>query len=55
MARQQTMNAKQKTQRAAFLMNWFLKVFHGRKAPFPRRSFRGIAQHMEQFLKDCKQ
>jgi len=49
------MTAKQKVHRAAFLMNWFLKVFNGRKAPFPRRSFRGIAHLMEQFLKECQQ
>jgi len=47
------MTAKQKVHRAAFLMNWFLSVFEGRKAPFPRRSFKGVAHYMEQFLKDC--
>lgn len=47
------MTDKQKIHRAAFLMNWFLKVFNGRKAPFPRRSFKGVAHYMEQLLKDC--
>lgn len=41
----------QREQRAEFLMKWFLDVFNGRKAPHPRRCFRGIAYHMEEFLK----
>ena len=44
------MTDKQRLQRAEFLTNWFLKVFNGRKAPFPRRCFKGIAQHMEELL-----
>ena len=44
------MTAKQRLQRAEFLTNWFLEVFKGRKAPFPRRCFRGIALHMEELL-----
>lgn len=47
------MTAKQEVHRAAFLMGWFLSVFKGRKAPFPRRSFKGIAHLMEQFLEEC--
>ena len=41
---------KQRLQRAEFLTNWFLEVFNGRKAPFPRRAFKGIAHHMEELL-----
>jgi hypothetical protein len=41
----------QRERRAEFLIKWFLDVFNGRKAPFPRRCFRGIAFHMEEFLK----
>jgi len=41
----------QREQRAEFLIKWFLDVFNGREAPFPRRCFRGIAFHMEEFLK----
>jgi hypothetical protein len=48
--RSQPMTAKQRLQRAEFLANWFLEVFKGRKAPFPRRCFRGIARHMEELL-----
>lgn len=44
------MTAKQRLQRAEFLTNWFLEVFKGRKAPFPRRCFKGIAHHMEELL-----
>ena len=44
------MTGKQRLHRAEFLTNWFLEVFKGRKAPFPRRCFKGIAQHMEDFL-----
>src|SRR4029079_6952686 len=42
--------AKQRLQRAEFLTNWFLEVFKSRKAPFPRRCFKGIAHHMEALL-----
>ena len=45
------MTAKQRLHRAEFLTNWFLEVFKGRKAPFPRRCFNGIAQHMEELLR----
>jgi hypothetical protein len=41
----------QREQRAEFLIKWFLDVFNGRKAPYPRRCFRGIAYHMEEFVK----
>ncbi len=44
------MTDKQRLQRAEFLTNWFLEVFKGRNAPFPRRCFKGIAQHMEELL-----
>jgi len=44
------MTVKQRLQRAEFLANWFLEVFKGRKAPFPRRCFKGIAQQMETLL-----
>lgn len=44
------MTAKQRLQRAEFLTNWFLEVFKGRKAPFPRQCFKGIAQHMKELL-----
>ena len=44
------MTIKQRLHRAEFLTNWFLEVFKGRKAPFPRRCFKGIAQHMEELL-----
>lgn len=44
------MTSKQRLQRAEFLTNWFLEVFTGRKAPFPRRCFNGIARHMEALL-----
>ena len=44
------MTAKQRLHRAEFLSNWFLEVFNGRKAPFPRRCFKGIAQHMKAML-----
>ena len=37
------MTIKQRLHRAEFLSK-------GRKAPFPRRSFRGIANHMESLL-----
>lgn len=37
-------------ERAEFLMKWFLDVFHGHKAPYPSRCFRGIAFHMKEFL-----
>lgn len=40
--------------RAEFLIKWFLNVFNGRKAPFPRRCFKGIACHMENLLSDKK-
>lgn len=36
--------------RADFLLNWFLKVYDGRKAPLPRRAFRGIASLMREHL-----
>jgi hypothetical protein len=49
------MTIKQRLQRAEFLTNWFLEVFKGRKAPFPRRCFRGIAQHMEKLLASGEQ
>jgi hypothetical protein len=45
------MTKQQNLDRAAFLIRWFLKVYGGRKAPFPRKCFRGMAHHMEQFLK----
>ena len=48
--RSEPMTVKQRLHRAEFLTNWFLEVFMGRKAPFPRRCFRGIAQHMEELL-----
>jgi hypothetical protein len=51
--RKRKMTDKQKVHRAAFLMNWFLKVFNGRKAPFPKQCFKGIGTYMEMFLKDC--
>ena len=44
------MTDKQRLQRAEFLTNWFLEVFNGRKAPFSRRCFKGIAQHMKELL-----
>ena len=44
------MTVKQRLQRAEFLTNWFLEVFKGRKAPYPRRCFKGIAHHMEELL-----
>ncbi len=44
------MTVKQRLQRAEFLANWFLEVFKGRKAPYPRRCFKGIAKHMEDLL-----
>ena len=44
------MTIKQRLQRAEFLNNWFLEVFNGRKAPFPRRCFKGIAYHMQELL-----
>jgi len=37
----------QREQRAEFLIKWFLDVFENRKAPYPRRCFRGIAYHKE--------
>lgn len=40
----------QREQRAEFLIRWFLDVFENRKAPYPRRCFRGIAYHMKEFL-----
>jgi hypothetical protein len=40
----------QRELRAEFLIRWFLDVFQNRKAPYPRRCFRGIAYHMEEFL-----
>jgi hypothetical protein len=45
-------NAKQRLRRAEFLTNWFLSVFNGRKAPFPRRCFKGVASMMEEMLAD---
>jgi hypothetical protein len=48
--RSEPMTIKQRLHRAEFLTNWFLEVFKGRKAPFPRRCFKGIAQHMEELL-----
>jgi len=45
-------NAKQRLRRAEFLANWFLSVFNGRKAPFPRRCFKGVASMMEELLAD---
>jgi hypothetical protein len=36
--------------RAEFLIRWFLSVFNGRKAPFPRYAFHGIASLMQDFL-----
>jgi hypothetical protein len=48
--RSEPITNKQRLQRAEFLANWFLEVFKGRKAPFPRRCFKGIAQHMEELL-----
>lgn len=42
----------QREQRAEFLIRWFLDVFNGHKAPYPGRCFRGIAFHMDEFLKD---
>ena len=36
--------------RADFLMNWFLQVYDGRKAPFPRRSFRPVANLMREHM-----
>jgi hypothetical protein len=44
------MTDKQRLHRAEFLANWFLEVFKGRNAPFPRRCFKGIARHMEELL-----
>ena len=44
------MTVKQRLKRAEFLTNGFLEVFNGRKAPFPRRCFKGIAQYMEALL-----
>lgn len=48
--RSEEMTAKQRLQRAEFLANWFLEVFKGRKAPFPRRCFKGIVYYMEEPL-----
>lgn len=42
--------AKQRAKRADFLMNWFLSVFNGLKAPFPRKSLKGVAALMEEHL-----
>jgi hypothetical protein len=53
--RSEPMTAKQRLQRAEFLTNWFLEVFKGRKAPFPRRCFKGIAHHMEELLASGQQ
>jgi hypothetical protein len=36
--------------RADCLLNWFMKVYDGRKAPLPRRSLRGIACLMREHL-----
>ena len=44
------MTIKQRLHRAEFLTNWFLEVFKSRKAPFPRRYFKGIARQMEELL-----
>lgn len=44
------MTAKQRRMRGEFLMNWFLEVFNGVKAPYRRRNFKGIAHQMETLL-----
>jgi len=44
------MTAKQRRMRGEFLINWFLEVFNGVKAPYRRRNFAGIAAHMEELL-----
>jgi hypothetical protein len=37
--------------RAAFLMRWFLSVYEGRRAPYPKRAFGAVARHMHRYLK----
>ncbi len=37
-------------QRAQFLIKWFLDVFEGHQAPYPRKCFQGIALHMKDWL-----
>lgn len=49
------LTVKQRLHRAEFLTNWFLEVFKCRKAPFPRRCFKGIAHHMEELLASAGQ
>lgn len=49
------MKTKERLNRAEFLMNWFLEVFEGRKAPFPRYCLKGISFHMKELLKNSKQ
>jgi hypothetical protein len=41
---------KKREHRGDYLMNWFLEVFNGRKAPFPRKCFKAIACLMEEHL-----
>jgi len=49
------MTINPRLQRAEFLTKWFLEVFKGRKAPFSRRCFNGIGQHMEDLLASGRQ
>lgn len=36
--------------RGDYLINWFLSVFDGRKAPYPKHAFHGLAHHMREHL-----
>lgn len=43
-----------KEQRAEFLIKWFLDVFDGRKAPFPKKAFNPVANQMREWLNNEK-
>lgn len=36
--------------RGDYLINWFLSVYDGRKAPYPKYAFHGIAKYMRDHL-----